>query len=356
MEAEDFMADIQEKLKEKINPTMTVSDFNLLKVIGVGSYGKVLLVKKKDSGTIYALKMLRKGYIAKRMQVEHTLTERKVMEIISHPFIIKLRYAFQNAKKLYFVLEYCPGGELFYHLSSASRFEEEKAKFYSAQIVLALKHLHENNIIYRDLKPENVLIDKTGYIKLTDFGLSKTEIKDNKSAQSFCGTPEYLAPEVLKHEGHGKAVDWWSLGAIIYEMLTGLPPFYSENKQKLFHNIKYAELKYPPFISVICENLLSQLFIKDPEKRLGAAGAEEVMEHPWFAHIEFDRLLSMEYRVPFKPSRGSGVPEKLCVEPQFLEMPPVDSCQEQSLPHLAQEDEHYAGFTFEGRKSNLLNK
>lgn len=147
------------------------------------------------------------------------------------------------------MLEYCPGGELFFHLSRAGRFEDSRAKFYAACMVLAIEHLHKANIVYRDLKPENVLIDASGYAKITDFGLSKENIMDNVSTYSFCGTPEYLAPEILHKTGHGKAVDWWSVGALIYEMLTGLPPFYTRDRDKLFNSIKYCEINIPSYFS-----------------------------------------------------------------------------------------------------------
>lgn len=234
--------------------------FHLLRVIGKGSFGKVMVVRKIDSGRLYALKALDKAHVISRNQVEHTRTERNVMSYVKHPYIVSLRFAFQSPKTLYFVLDYCAGGELFFHLGRAGRFSEHRARWYAAQLVLALEHLHSLSIIYRDLKPENVLLDKDGYLKLSDFGLSKEGVSDNSSAHSFCGqstqrggrvqcgmggssplnacmppnsrlilflflhsgTPEYLAPEILQRAGHGRAADWWSLGALVYEMLTGV--------------------------------------------------------------------------------------------------------------------------------------
>merc|ERR1712187_250601 len=159
--------------------------------------------------------------------------------------IVNLCYVFQTPKKLYFVLEFCPGGELFFHLSRAGRFSEGRCRFYSCEILLAIEYLHRLNIVYRDLKPENILLDADGHVKLTDFGLSKEGIQDNFSAKSMCGTPEYLAPEILDKEGHGKAVDWYSLGALMFEMLTGLPPYYTKDRDKLFERIRCGELAYP---------------------------------------------------------------------------------------------------------------
>ena len=246
-----------------LNPSISIKDFKLIKTIGVGTYGKVLLVKKVGSNEELALKMLRKDFIIKRKQLEHTRTERRVLEIINHPFIVRLRYAFQNPKKLYLVMDYCPGGELFFHLQRSFKFDEGLTKFITSQIVLALEELHKHKIIYRDLKTENVLIDIDGYIKLTDFGLSKENINDMYSAHSFCGTPEYFAPEMITKIGHGMPVDWWALGSIIYEMMTGLPPYFNkeQNREKLFHAILTQELKYPSYFSPVCCDLLS-VFLK----------------------------------------------------------------------------------------------
>lgn len=226
----------------------------MIKVIGTGSYGKVVLSKKRDTQQVYAIKTLKKKHLIKKNQVEHTIAERSILENIQHPFIIELAYAFQNKTKLYFVLEFCPGGELFFHLSRIGQFDEKITKFYCTQIILAIYHLHKNKIIYRDLKPENVLIDKDGYAKLTDFGLSKENIKGNNDTLTLCGTPEYLAPEIIDRKGHGFAVDWWSVGCIIYEMLTGQPPFMliNGNKEELFENIRKPSIKMPPHVSLQC--------------------------------------------------------------------------------------------------------
>merc|ERR1719408_1067569 len=202
-----------------------LDDFELCKVLGKGSYGKVMLVKHKNAGNqLFAMKMLRKDHVVKRNQVEHTRSERNVLESVNHPFIVSLHYAFQTPKKLYVVLEYCAGGELFFHLSQAGRFSQGRCRFYACEICLALAYLHSLNIIYRDLKPENLLLDADGHAKITDFGLSKEGIEDNISAKTVCGTPEYLAPEIVEKRGHGRAVDWYSIGALTFEMLTGLPP------------------------------------------------------------------------------------------------------------------------------------
>merc|ERR1719217_1377569 len=281
----------------------TLDDFTLMKVIGKGTYGKVMLVRHRTEGNIYAMKMLRKENVVKRNQVEHTKTERNVLETVSHPFIVNLVYAFQTPKKLYFVLEYCPGGELFFHLSRAGRFSVGRCRFYASEILLAIEYLHRLNIIYRDLKPENILLDGDGHVKLTDFGLSKEGVKDNVSASTMCGTPEYLAPEILNKRGHGKAVDWYSLGALMYEMLTGLPPFYTRDREKLFERIRRGELTYPSYISPVTRSLLQSLLTGDPTRRCGggAGDADEVKSHPFFSGIEWMAIQQRRVMPPFKP-------------------------------------------------------
>lgn len=295
------------KENQQMQGKTTKQDFNLLKVIGKGSYGKVFLVQHKQSGNTYAMKMLKKEELKKRNQVEHTMAERRILEKIRHPFIVSLQFSFQSKEKLYFVLDYCPGGELFFYLQNIGRFKEKTACFYASNILLGIEELHRNDIIYRDLKPENVLIGYDGYAKITDFGLSKENIKGNSDAHSFCGTPEYLAPEILTKSGHGKAADWWSFGAIIYEMLVGVPPFYTKNRQKLYQNIKSAELTLEDWLSSNAKDLLSKLLTKDPNKRLGSGelGAQEVKDHPFFSNISWDDIYNKTQKPPYTPQLDS---------------------------------------------------
>eukprot|EP00927_Polykrikos_kofoidii_P052846 TRINITY_DN4683_c0_g1_i6.p1 TRINITY_DN4683_c0_g1~~TRINITY_DN4683_c0_g1_i6.p1 ORF type:complete len:330 (+),score=59.71 TRINITY_DN4683_c0_g1_i6:68-1057(+) len=324
-----------------------LDDFQLLKVIGKGSYGKVMLVQHTKDNSVYAMKMLRKENIVKRNQVEHTKAERNVLEAVNHPFIVNLFYAFQTPKKLYFVLEFCPGGELFFHLSRAGRFAEGRCRFYAAEILLALKYLHAANIIFRDLKPENILLDGDGHAKLTDFGLSKEGIEDNFSAKSMCGTPEYLAPEILAKTGHGKAVDWYSLGALTFEMLTGLPPFYTQDRDKLFDRIRRGALVYPPYVTAEAKSLLVLLLERDPNKRLGSgpADGEEIQGHFFFKPLNFEDLYSRNIVPPFKPSVGGGGEAKY-VDKEFLNLPVVNS----EAGGGTADPHHFAGFTYEAPK------
>lgn len=278
--------------------------FSLLKVVGKGSFGKVMQVRKKDSGRIYAMKVLTKSNIIRRNQVEHTRTERNVLGRITHPFIVSLNYAFQSTDKLYFVLDYCAGGELFFHLGKEGKFEESRARFYAAQITLALEHLHTLDVIYRDLKPENVLLSHEGNVRLTDFGLSKENVSEkDRGAHTFCGTPEYIAPEILNRSGHGRAVDWWSLGALLYEMLTGLPPFYCRDHKALFDKIRRGRLEFPAYLSAEARDLLNGLLTRDPLRRLGCGprDAAEIKGHPFFAGVDWSALLAKEVPAPWLP-------------------------------------------------------
>jgi serine/threonine protein kinase len=242
-----------------------LDEFNIEKVIGKGAFGKVFLVTKRDTGQVYAMKALRKDMIEKRNQRLHTETERQILGDVDSPFIVQLRYAFQTNKKLYMVMDFINGGELFFHLRKKQRFSEDRTRFYAAEILLALDYLHSIGVIYRDLKPENVLLDSEGHIKLTDFGLSKQFFgsERNQKAFSFCGTPEYLAPEILKGTGHDKAVDYWSLGALIYEMLTGAPPWYSRNRDEMFRNMLSKPFDVKPYFSAAATDLLRLLLLID---------------------------------------------------------------------------------------------
>ena len=278
------------------NSFMTVS------VIGKGSYAKVILVKKKDTCQYFAMKILKKSMVEQKKQEVHVKNERDILvEMKGRPFLIDFYYSFQTEKTLCFVLEYCPGGELFNLLQKRNRFTEDQTRFYAAQIVIALEFLHQKGIIYRDLKPENVLIDAQGYIKITDFGLSRMNVKLNE-AKSICGTPEYLAPEIISKTGYGKSVDWWTLGSIIYEMLTGIPPFYTNNRQELFDRIKNHPPKYPSNLNPLTRNILEGLLQKDASRRLGAGtDALEVKAHPWFQGINWEDLEKKKYEAPFVP-------------------------------------------------------
>ena len=280
---------------EKISPT----SFVCLAQLGKGSFGEVYLVQKINSQKKYAMKVLRKERIMGQNLLKYAIAERNVLSLTQHPFIVKLNYSFQSSTKLFLVLEYCPNGDLAKHLLFEKRFSEKRAKFYLCEVLLALENLHERDVIFRDLKPDNVVLDEEGHCKLTDFGLSKEGVSENTYAQSFCGSIAYLAPEMLKKQGHGKAVDWYLLGVLFYEMLIGITPFFTLRKEEIFHNIEYGELKIPDFVSKEASELLRGLLERDPNKRLGSKNdAQEIKEHPYFKDVNWDDVYNKKIKPP----------------------------------------------------------
>lgn len=330
------------------------SDFELLKVVGKGSFGKVLQVRKKDTGRIYAMKVLVKKDIVERQEVQHTLSERNVLIQASSPFLVGLKHSFQTQEKLYLVLDYMNGGELFYHLQKETAFSEERAKFYTCELILALQHLHKYNIVYRDLKPENILLDSNGHIALTDFGLCKENMAYNETTNTFCGTAEYLAPEVLTGQGYGKAVDWWSLGILFYEMTTGLPPFYSENTNLMYKKILHNQLVFPQGFSPLAQSLCHGLLCRDPRRRLGAGpeDAEEIKRHPFFGDVDWNKLLKRQVKPPFKPKVESET-DTSNFDPAFTDGIPVDSLPNHDTPLSETLQENFKGFTYTDESAHL---
>ncbi|KAH9579780.1 Protein kinase domain [Trypanosoma melophagium] len=327
-------------------PKISIDDFELIATIGEGTFGRVYQAREKGTDNIFAIKEMRKEVVERENMVEHISAEKVILQNISHPFIVSLHYAFQTSSCLYLVLEFLSGGELFYHLGNVRVFDEYRAKFYCGEIALAIGYLHSRNIIYRDLKPENAVLDKDGHVCLTDFGLAKMDVSDACNF-TFCGTPEYLAPEFLRAVPHGKAVDWWSLGIMLYEMLEGIPPFYSENTSTVYEQILTAELKFGiasddeadlPEISGEAQDLLRRLLDRDPETRL--QDLEEFKRHPFFHDIDWDKLSRREIVPPFRPSGNV-----LC---NFDRM--FTSLEPQVSRHYDDDGEHanIAGFTFDG--------
>ncbi|XP_061738702.1 STKc_SGK domain-containing protein isoform X2 [Nerophis ophidion] len=297
-------------------------DFDYLKIIGKGSFGKVLLARHKESTKYYAVKVLQKKMILKKKEQKHIMAERSVlMKNIKHPFLVGLHYSFQTTDKLYFVLDYVNGGELFYHLQRERIFLEPRARFYSAEIASALGYLHSLHIVYRDLKPENILLDSQGHIVLTDFGLCKEGLEDNGTTTTFCGTPEYLAPEVLQKQAYDRTVDWWCLGSVLYEMLYGLPPFYSRNTAEMYNNILHKAPVHKPNVSNAGREMLEGLLQKDRTKRLGVK--EDFLElkyHSFFSPINWDDLMAKKITPPFIPS-VSGPTDLRHFDTEFTHLP-----------------------------------
>ncbi|NXO62553.1 KS6A2 kinase, partial [Phainopepla nitens] len=335
---------------EKADP----SQFELLKVLGQGSYGKVFLVRKikgSDAGQLYAMKVLKKATLKVRDRIRSKM-ERDILAEVNHPFIVKLHYAFQTEGKLYLILDFLRGGDLFTRLSKEVMFTEEDVKFYLAELALALDHLHGLGIIYRDLKPENILLDEEGHIKITDFGLSKEAIDHDKRAYSFCGTIEYMAPEVVNRRGHTQSADWWSFGVLMFEMLTGSLPFQGKDRKETMALILKAKLGMPQFLSIEAQSLLRALFKRNPSNRLGAGfdGVEEIKRHPFFVTIDWNKLYRKEIKPPFKPAVGRPE-DTFHFDPEFTSRTPTDS---PGVPPSANAHHLFRGFSFVA--SNLVQE
>ncbi|RYP40359.1 hypothetical protein DL767_001771 [Monosporascus sp. MG133] len=325
---------------------LKIEDFELLKVVGKGSFGKVMQVRKKDTSRIYALKTIRKAHIISRSEVAHTLAERSVLAQINNPFIVPLKFTFQSPEKLYFVLAFVNGGELFHHLQKEQRFDVNRARFYTAELLCALECLHGFNVIYRDLKPENILLDYQGHIALCDFGLCKLDMKDEDRTNTFCGTPEYLAPELLMGQGYNKTVDWWTLGVLLYEMLTGLPPFYDENTNEMYRKILSEPLHFPgaDVVPPAAKDLLSKLLNRDSAQRLGANGSAEIKAHPFFHAIDWRKLLQRKYEPTFKPNVVDAL-DTANFDPEFTSEAPQDSYVEGPVLSETMQNQ-FAGFSY----------
>uniref|UniRef100_A0AAQ4PKD3 non-specific serine/threonine protein kinase n=1 Tax=Gasterosteus aculeatus aculeatus TaxID=481459 RepID=A0AAQ4PKD3_GASAC len=307
----------------------TMSDFDYLKLLGKGTFGKVILVREKASGKYYAMKILKKEVIIAKDEVAHTLTESRVLKNTRHPFLT-----------------------LFFHLSRERVFSEERTRFYGAEIVSALDYLHSAKIVYRDLKLENLMLDKDGHIKITDFGLCKEGITDAATMKTFCGTPEYLAPEVLEDNDYGRAVDWWGLGVVTYEMMCGRLPFYNQDHEKLFELILMEDIKFPRTLSSDAKSLLSGLLIKDPNKRLGGGpdDAKEIMRHSFFSGVDWQYVYDKKMVPPFRPQVTSETDTRYFDEEftaQTITITPPEKFDEDGMDCLDNERRpHFPQFSY----------
>ncbi|XP_017119395.1 ribosomal protein S6 kinase 2 beta [Drosophila elegans] len=335
--------ELKEVIKEghdKADP----SQFELLRVLGEGSFGKVFLVRKiigKDAGTLYAMKVLKKATLKVKDRVRST-NERKILADVGHAFIVRLHYAFQTPGKLYLILDFLRGGDLFTRLSKEVMFTEEDVKFYLAELALAMNHLHTLGIIYRDLKPENILLDEHGHIALTDFGLSKQPL-DGSKTYSFCGTVEYMAPEIVNRKGHDFAADWWSFGVLMYEMLTGNLPFHGQTRQETMNQILRSKLGMPENLSPEAQSLLRALFKRNPQNRLGAGaqGILDIKAHCFFATIDWVGLERKQVRPPFIPAVSRD--DAFYFDVEYTSKSPRDS---PGGPISASAHEIFRGFSF----------
>ncbi|KAI0098261.1 serine/threonine-protein kinase psk1 [Nemania sp. FL0031] len=338
-------------------------DFEPLRCLGKGTYGTVLLVKQRKTGRLYAQKQFKKAsVVVHKKLVEQTKTERQILESVNrHPFVVNLYYAFQDHEKLYLILEYGQGGELFTHLSTEKMFSESTAAFYMAEMVLALSYLHESlGVVYRDLKPENCLLDAHGHLLLTDFGLSKVAVGDDDTCKSILGTVEYMAPEVILGNKYGKAVDWWSFGALGYDLMTGNPPFRGANNAKVQHNIVKQKVVMPYFLSLDAKDLLARLLRKDPAKRLGSRmpkDLETIKKHRFFRRIDWKKLEAREMEPPIQPMiTDPELAENFAAEFTDLSLSPLTTTKDPwggASPRGSFKEDPFRGFSFVAPSSLL---
>ncbi|ODV60668.1 cAMP-dependent protein kinase [Ascoidea rubescens DSM 1968] len=283
-----------------------LTDFQIMRTLGTGSFGRVHLVRSIHNGRYYAIKVLKKEKIIKMKQVEHTNDERRMLKLVEHPFLIRMWGTFQDSKNLFMVMDFIEGGELFSLLRRSQRFPNPVAKFYAAEVILALEYLHSFNIIYRDLKPENILLDRNGHIKITDFGFAKEVIS---YTWTLCGTPDYIAPEIISAKPYGKSVDWWSLGILIFEMLSGYTPFYSKTPIKTYEKILNCKINFPSYFHINSIDLIKRLVTKDLTRRLGnlSNGVYDIKNHEWFEEVIWEKLLNKDIETPYEPPISGGI-------------------------------------------------
>ncbi|GAA28814.1 cAMP-dependent protein kinase catalytic subunit alpha [Clonorchis sinensis] len=286
--------------------TAALDHFERLKTLGTGSFGRVMLVRHKVDQKYYAMKILEKQKVVKLKQVEHTMNEKTILQAINFPFVVGMAYSFKDNTNLYMVLDFVSGGEMFSYLRRVGKFSEEDACFYASQVVLAFEYLHSFDLVYRDLKPENLLIDSAGYLKVTDLGFAK---RISGRTWTLCGTPEYLAPEIILSKGYNKAVDWWALGILIYEMTCGYPPFFADQPIQIYEKIVAGKVRFPGHVSSDLKNLLKQLLQTDLTKRFGNLknGVNDIKCHKWFTPINWVVIYRKEATAPFiPPCKGPG--------------------------------------------------
>lgn len=320
------------------------SDFEFIKVIGKGCIGKVFLAQKKSSPTLYAIKVMKKSLLLQKGEIDHVLAEQTVLTLNASRYLVSLRYSFHTPTKVYLVMDFVQGGDLFNQLQLEKNFTEPRAMLYTAMLVSALEFLHSFQIIYRDVKPENILFDLDGFIKLTDFGLCKINFSMDCKATTFCCSPEYMAPEMLQKIPYGYEVDWWSTGTLLYEMLTGLPPCYDDNLQEMYQKILFLPITFPHFVSNRAQLLMRGLLQRAASKRLGYNNVNEIKSHVFFASIDWIELEAGRIIPPWRPSVTSRM-DTTNFDKVFTDISPVDSIATPSdLSHSLQNK--FAGFSF----------
>uniref|UniRef100_A0A6Q2X7F7 Protein kinase C n=1 Tax=Esox lucius TaxID=8010 RepID=A0A6Q2X7F7_ESOLU len=350
-EREAFGRGVRRPSEAPQQPTrrLGISDFTFLQVLGKGSFGKVMLARLNSGDRVFAVKVLKKDIILQDDDVDCTMTEKRVLSLASsHPYLTQLFCCFQTPDRLFFVMEFVNGGDLMFHIQKSRKFEEGRARFYTAEITCALMFLHSKGIIYRDLKLDNVLLDKDGHCKLADFGMCKEGIFEGVTTATFCGTPDYIAPEILQELLYGPSVDWWALGVLLYEMLSGHAPFEAENEDDLFEAILNEEIIYSSWLSADAVNILKAFLTKNPARRLGCVAVEggenAVTGHAFFTGIDWDKLNSRELEPPFKPRIKT--PEDVNnFDPDFTQEEPTLTPIEDLLPSVNQDEFNNFSFT-----------
>ncbi|XP_067861202.1 protein kinase C theta type isoform X2 [Heptranchias perlo] len=307
----------------------TVNDFILHKMLGKGSFGKVFLAELKGKNQFFAIKALKKDVVLMDDDVECTMVEKRVLSLAwEHPFLTHLYCTFQTKENLFFVMEYLNGGDLMFHIQSCQKFEVPRATFYAAEIICGLQFLHAKGIIYRDLKLDNVLLDRDGHIKIADFGMCKENILNDARTSTFCGTPDYIAPEILLGQKYSTSVDWWSFGVLLYEMLIGQSPFHGGDEDELFQSIRTDDPVYPRWLGKEARDILVKLFVREPERRLGIKGS--IRQHAFFRDIDWQALENREAEPPFKPTVTS-TSDCSNFDKEFLNEKPKLSCADRTL-------------------------
>ncbi|XP_055634435.1 cAMP-dependent protein kinase catalytic subunit beta-like [Toxorhynchites rutilus septentrionalis] len=289
----------------KASTNVGLNEYDVLKTLGTGAFGVVKLIRQKDPEQYFALKILSKEKIIRHKQLQHTLNEKRILQSVAFPFLVNLESCYKDNSFIYLVMPFICGGEMFSLLRKNKRFGEEQSKFYGAQVLLAIEYLHHMNLIYRDLKPENILIDSKGYVKITDFGFCKL-IRDR--TWTLCGTPEYLAPEIIQAKGYGKSVDWWSFGILLFEMMAGYTPFYthSNDQMVMFEKICKGKFKFPSSVGGDLRNLVQNIVQVDLTRRFGNLknGPNDIKQHAWFRGTNWIGLMNAEVTAPFIPKVG----------------------------------------------------
>lgn len=332
----------------------TIEDFTPIRVLGRGTYGKVMLVRCKKDNKLYAMKSMSKKILQETGQTQQTLHEKDVLLKTVHPFLVFAHATFQSPAKIFLILDYVPGGELFGRLKEEGQFSEDRTRLYAAEILLGLGFLHSKGLIYRDLKPENILVDGEGHAKITDFGLVKEGMTANSTTTTFCGTPEYIAPEMLQQQPYTQAVDWWSFGILIYEMLTGMPPFYDENVNKMYRMVITHDVDFPSYISAPARDLITKLLSKNPDERLGSGEDDykAIEQHEFFSKLNFDDVLNKKYQPEWVPNIKEET-DTSNFDTEFTGEDAVVSFEDASLIDQNTQDE-FNGFTCT-RDSGLAN-